>query len=84
MVTWSFNIAGKVCIPFRPELVDDFDPSAVPTIQELAAHLFTKQASESPLTPSLRLFDEFICGCEESRQLALVKQRDSDERTLTF
>ena len=30
---------GRVCVPFDPKLVDDFNPEAVPTIAQLAAEI---------------------------------------------
>ena len=30
---------GRVCVPFDPAKVEDFDPSKVPTLQQLAAQL---------------------------------------------
>uniref|UniRef100_A0A7S3JXH2 DNA primase n=1 Tax=Aureoumbra lagunensis TaxID=44058 RepID=A0A7S3JXH2_9STRA len=41
---------GRICIPFDPDKVDDFDPELVPTLRDLAEQI---DAAEDPSAPDL-------------------------------
>ncbi len=79
-----------MCVPFRPEDVDLFDPSSVVTIQELSKYAMNSedrdgQISEaSPMKVPMDIFDEFLEGCERSRLEKIAEQRQSHDQSLVF
>ncbi|KAK6908533.1 hypothetical protein I203_102535 [Kwoniella mangroviensis CBS 8507] len=50
---------GRVCVPVNPDLVDDFDPDAVPTVGELLSELDRAAAVENGEAGGQRRTEEY-------------------------
>ncbi|KAL2918006.1 p48 polypeptide of DNA primase [Polyrhizophydium stewartii] len=90
---------GRVCVPIDPKACDKFDPSAVPTIEELVHELDkipagagnTDGSSRTPdyehtsLKPYIDMFKrDFLAGMGESIRSALRAKREDLDKELTF
>jgi len=53
---------GRVCVPFDPEKVADFNPETVPTVQDLATE-FNAYAAENQGLPDKELVNTFFSSC---------------------
>lgn len=79
-----------MCVPFRPEDVDLFDPSSVVTIQELSEYAMKSSDRDdqilegSPMKVPMDIFDEFLNGCERSRLEKISEQRQNHDQSLAF
>lgn len=79
---------GRVCVPIDPAKADQFDPTTVPTISQLADEIdqfaedegeksVTKEYKKTSLREPVRIFEEFLSKLGESwrasnRQAAAV------------
>lgn len=77
------NTTGKVCIPIDPLNVDFFDPVTSITVSDLYSFV-QKNTEQNPLDSALKLFDDFLRGCEASRRKQLSVQRATNEKSLLF
>ncbi|XP_022326360.2 DNA primase small subunit-like [Crassostrea virginica] len=67
---------GRVCVPFDPKKVDDFDPMAVPMISEILEELNsvekedsnkkTKEFNKTSLKDCIHVFERFVKKLEET------------------
>lgn len=74
---------GKICVPFSPDKVEVFDPEMVPTLETTMLYHQCK-VGMNPLYDALRIFDDFISKCEDSRKKSLEVKREIRERSLAF
>jgi DNA primase small subunit len=82
---------GRVCVPFRVNKVDLFDPETVPTVLKLVEEIdaFTKLESESEVKKNVKaykmtsmrepvsIFEEFLSGMASEWKGKLIEQSDA-------
>ena len=75
----SFSFTGRVCIPFNPDEVEDFNPENVPTVNQLAMELdeYAKEDKENSemkdydktsLRVPMAIFSKFLTGLKKSQE----------------
>lgn len=74
---------GRVCVPFSAADVDDFDPSAVPTLGDLAAQIDSGEGDTDLLKTDLRHFVHYFKHgfLKPLLGAAAKERRDQNERT---
>merc|ERR1712059_94591 len=82
---------GRVCVPFRVNKVDSFDPETVPTVLKLVEEIdaFSKAESEADVKKNVKaykmtsmrepvsIFEEFLSGMASEWKSKLIEESDS-------
>jgi len=86
---------GNVCVPIDPANCDDFDPTSVPTLNELCKEIdeYKKQTNElSPsdlqkntsIAPYIKQFSDFVKSLDDEISRMRNIKRDLNEQNLEF
>ncbi|KAJ8603029.1 hypothetical protein CTAYLR_001586 [Chrysophaeum taylorii] len=71
---------GRVCVPFDPTIVEDFDPCAVPTLGDLAAQIDAGEADTDLAKTDLRHAVDFFKRSFLAPLLGAVAKERHDQR----
>ena len=86
----------KVCVPFRPEEVDTFDPESVPKVRELLKEIygdtFTGELlanhpikyEETSMAEAMEIFDTFLKALQEEQKLCANFQRQDEDAKMVY
>merc|ERR1712223_1235439 len=79
---------GRVCIPFNPKKVDDFNPEHVPTVNQLIDEIdkfaqeerektVSKDYKKTSLREPVKIFEEFLSKLGETWKGKLIENSDA-------
>lgn len=77
-LTFDHLSLGKICIALDPSEIDRFDPTNVPTVQDVCA------SEGTMLEHSLAVFESFIRKIETSKRKETSEKRQLNEANLSF